>query len=192
MATIQHSYDRSFIAYIACTTPGYEGYLDCATLVLKDGQVGRLADDWMIVTSEVVREPHRFWFRCLFDESRGRPYYDIQSWSRRTGRDFNSKKRHLDRSYNGYPGLYEVAPEDDNLWKVITLQDGKFASMTSIVEVGQKVEARITTRDNDVLQAGGCRVVGDGWFASVCTSGGQELDLSLEILDIGEELLDDQ
>ncbi|PSS58037.1 hypothetical protein [Pseudomonas sp. BBP2017] len=188
---LKHNYDRSFIAHVACTTPGYEGYLDCAKLAIKNGEAARVADDWMIVTSILGPEPHYFWFRCLFDESIGRPYYDIQSWSRRTGRDFNSKKRHLDCSYNGSPGLYAESPEDQRLWKVMTRQDGRFASMTSIVAVGQKIEARIWTRSNCELQAADRQRVGDHWFACAATSGGQALDLCLEITHIGEELLDD-
>lgn len=187
-----HNYDRSFIAYVACTTPGYEGYLDFAKLADKGGEAGRVADDWMIVSSFKHREPHRIWFRCLFDETIGRPYYDIQSWSRRSGRDFQSSNRHLACSHNGYAGLYAQRPDDESLWKVMTLQDGKYSSMTSIAEVGQHIDMRIRTRSNLTLQAVNRQEVCDHWFAYVATGGGQALDLRLEILDVGEELMDDQ
>lgn len=190
---LNHSYDRSFVAYVECTTPGLEGYLDCAKLAERDGTAARASDDWMILTSLTLREPHLFWFRCMFDDTIGRPYYDIQSWSRRTGRDFQSHNRHLDCNRNGYAGLYEQAPEDSGLWKFMTVQpDGGWASMTSIVEAGQQVEGRIRTRSNLELQAVSRETVADHWFAYVATSGGEVMDVRLHILHIGEELLDDQ
>ncbi|RZI90786.1 MAG: hypothetical protein EOP15_03390 [Pseudomonas sp.] len=189
---LNHSYDRSFIATIQCVTPGREGYFDCAKLAEREGQAARAADDWMIVTSLTLREPHLFWFRCLFDESRGRPYYDIQSWSRRTGRDFQSSNRHLDFNHNGYPGLYPQVPEDARLWKFITRQeDGNQASMTSIVEAGQQLDGQIWTRSNLALRAMEPEHVADHWFAYVNTSKGEVLDVRLEVLHIGEELMDD-
>lgn len=189
---LSHNYDRSFIACIKCITPGFEGYLDCAKLVTRNGSPARVADDWMILSSFESERPHMFWFRCMFDASIGRPYYDIQSWSRRTGRDFQSKNRHLDINGNGYAGLYPQAPGKERLWKFMTVQeDGNWASMTSIVEAGQQVEGRIRTRSNLELQAAGRDRVGDRWFAHACTGGGVALDLRLDVLHIGEELMDD-
>lgn len=189
---LKHDYDHSFVAHVLCTTPEYEGYLDFARLAMKGGEAARTADDSLVVTSFVGREPHRFWFRCLVDEDRGRSYYDIQSWSRRTGRDFNSKKRHLDRNNGGYPCLYDEPTAQDRLWKLMTLDEGGFTSTAPELEAGQSIAARIWTRtSNQELCAVKREEVGDHWFAYAATSGGAVLDLTLQITDIGEELLDD-
>ncbi|MBH3427275.1 hypothetical protein [Pseudomonas alkylphenolica] len=189
---LKHDYDRSFVAYVACTTPGHEGYLDFAKLAVRNTEAARIADDWLIVTSFLGREPHRFWFRCLVDEATGRSYYDVQSWSRRTGRDFKSKKRHMDRNHNGYACLYEASTAEDRLWKVMTLSEGSYARMSQFPEVGQSIAAQIWARtSNDALCVCEREDVGDEWFAYVATSGGPTLNLRLEITDIGEELLDD-
>ena len=187
-----HDYDRSFVAHVACTTPGFEGYLDCAKLAENEGLAARVADDWLVVTSLVAREPHRFWFRCMVDQARGRRYYDIQSWSRRTGRDFNSKKRHLDRNGTGYGCLYDEEVADDRLWKVMTLGEPGYVSMDQSLQAGDSVAARIWTRTTNIqLCATGREEVLDHWFAHACAGKGEPLDLEIRITDIGEELLDD-
>ena len=187
-----HDYDRSFVAYVACTTPGHEGYLDCAKLAVKKGAAARVDDDWLIVTSFRRQEPHRFWFRCFVDQDTQRSYYDIQSWSRRTGRDFNSKKRNLDRNINGYACLYDESVAHDRLWKVMTPDNGNYTRMAQPLEAGQSIAAQIWTRtSNQQLCAFDRQEVANHWFAYTATSGGPVLDLCLEITDIGEELLDD-
>jgi len=187
-----HDYDRSFVAHVACTTPGFEGYLDCAKLAEKDGLVARVADDWLVVTSLVAPEPHRFWFRCMVDQARGRRYYDIQSWSRRTGRDFNSKKRYLDRSGKGYGCLYDEKVADDRLWKVMVPGEQGHVSMDQSLQAGDCVAVRIWTRTTNIeLCATGREDLLDHWFAHACAGQGEPLDLEIRITDIGEELLDD-
>ncbi|QXI48740.1 MULTISPECIES: hypothetical protein [Pseudomonas] len=188
-----HNYDRSFVAHVACTTPEFEGYLDCAKLSEREGQAARIADDFLVVSSLLGREPHRFWFRCMVDETRGRRYYDIQSWSRRTGRDFNSRKRYLDRDGNGYACLYDTKVSDDRLWKVMTRNDqGQFVSMDQDLHAGDKLAVRIWTRTTNIqLCAMGRMDVLDHWFAYGCAGTGEPLDLEVQITDIGEELLDD-
>lgn len=190
---LRHDYDRSFVAHIACTTAGLEGYLDCAKVVEKEGQPARVADDWLIVTSLQTQEPHRFWFRCMVDDERGRRYYDIQSWSRRTGRDFNSKRRHLDRNGNGYGCLYDAAVDDARLWKVMTLNDeGRHVSMDQALQAGLELPVRIWTRTSNLeLGATAREEVLEHWFSYVGAGAGEPLDLQLSITDIGEELLDD-
>ncbi|MFJ1337799.1 hypothetical protein ACIKP7_06615 [Pseudomonas caricapapayae] len=189
---LKHDYNRSFVAHVSCTTPEHEGYLGFARLAMREGQAARIADDALVVTSIVGREPHRFWFRCLVDEARERTYYDIQSWSRRTGRDFNSRKRHLDCSNNGYASLCDVPTAEARLWKVMTLKEGSYTSTALEPQAGQSIPAQIWTRTtNQKLCAYDRQVVGNHWFAYAATSGGPVLDLCLQITDIGEELLDD-
>ncbi|MBK5008588.1 hypothetical protein IAE33_000448 [Pseudomonas sp. S60] len=188
-----HDYDRSFVAHVACSTPGLEGFLDCAKLVVRGGEAARVADDWLVVSSLVGREPHRFWFRCMVDEARGRRYYDIQSWSRRTGRDFNSKKRYLDRNGNDYGCLYDEKVADERLWKVMALNEqGALAGMDRSLQPGDHVAARIWTRTTNLeLCATEREHVADHWFACARAGEGEPLDLQIRITDIGEELLDD-
>lgn len=190
---LRHDYDRSFVAYIACTTPGFEGYLDCAKVAEREGRAARLADDWLIVTSLKVGEAHRFWFRCMVDDSRGRRYYDIQSWSRRTGRDFNAKTRYLDRNRNGYCCLYGEPITDDRLWKLMTpTDDGQHVSVQQDLQAGLCLPARIWTRTTNLeLCAVGREEVGEHWFAYTQCGSGEPLDLQVQITDMGEELLDD-
>lgn len=190
---LRHDYGRSFVAHVACTTPGLEGHLDCARLGEREGRAVRIADDWLIVHSLGADEPHRFWFRCLVDDARGRRYYDIQSWSRRTGRDFNSKKRHLDRNRNGYGSLYDTPVSDERLWKLMSLNDeGQFVSLDQPLQAGDSLPVRIRTRTSNIeLSAADPEEVVDQWFVYVHAAHGQVLDLELRISDIGEELLHD-
>lgn len=190
---LEHDYDRSFIAHVSSTTAGLEGYLDCAKVVEKGVQVARVADDWLILTSLTVGEPHYFWFRCMVDEARGRRYYDIQSWSRRTGRDFNARTRHLDRNGNGYGCLYDTPVSDDRLWKLMAQnQDGGFSSLDQAPRAGESLPVRIWTRTTNLeLGATGREDVGGHWFAYARAGDGHALDLQLQITHIGEELLDD-
>ncbi|MBN6791341.1 hypothetical protein JRG49_16625 [Pseudomonas fulva] len=189
---LNYSYDRSFIAQVRCLSLDAPGYLDCAKLVERGQQAARAADDWMIVTSLVTKSPHMFMFRCLFDAAIGRPYYDIQSWSRKTGRDFQSANCHLDCSNNGYAGLYAAPPGEQTLWKFMQMdKGGEWRSMTSIVEPGQTIRGRIHTRSNIPLQAYRKETVAGHWFAYVVNEGGQPMDLELDILHVGQELMDD-
>lgn len=64
--------------------------------------------------------------------------------------------------------------------------------MTSIVEAGQQLDGQIWTRSNLALRAMEPEHVADHWFAYVNTSKGEVLDVRLEVLHIGEELMDDQ
>lgn len=185
-----HVYDRSFVAHVACITPMLEGYLNFAKLAEKDGRAAFTADDYMIITPVAGREPHRLWFRCMEDEH-GMRYYDIQSWSRRTGRDFNTKVRNLELTNNGYAKLYKEPTATDRLWSVMTLQDDEFVSVGDDLAPGQHIEAQIWTPTNLALCGYGRTEVADQWMAYTVSHGGPVLDLRLEITDIGEELLDD-
>ncbi|MBA1201833.1 hypothetical protein G7009_08670 [Pseudomonas capeferrum] len=189
---MNHIQQRSFIAHVRSTTEGYEGYLDFAKIVPKKGSAARVADDWMIVTSlQATREPHYFWFRCMEEQRSGARYYDIQSWSRRTGRDFNAKSRYLDLGNSGYAGLYDQQVGHDRLWSVMTLKDDEFISVGDELNVGQAIPAQFWTCTNQVLCAYKRETVAEHWFAYAASSGGPILALSLEITHIGEELLDD-
>ena len=190
---LRHDYDRSFVAYVSCSAPGLEGYLDCARLAEREERAVRIADDSLIVHALDADEPHLFWFRCMVDDARERHYYDIQSWSRRTGRDFQSKKRHLDRDCLGYAGLYDTPASDERLWKLMSLdEEGRFVSLDRPIQAGDTLPVRIRTRTSNIeLCASPREEVVDQWFAYVQAAAGRVLDLELKVTDVGEELLDD-
>ncbi|NER59848.1 hypothetical protein G3435_07375 [Pseudomonas sp. MAFF212428] len=184
------NYDRSFVAFAKCTTPGYEGYLDCAELAMKSGAPMRRAADWVTVTSFLGEEPHRFWFRC-FEDGEGGQYYDIQSWSRKTGRDRNPSMHHTAMTNSGYMALYDAANALDQLWQVKIFDGEAVHPLPDPLALGEIASVEIITPQNASVCLYKREEVGHLWHCFVANSGGPVLTLTLEIVDLGEELLDD-
>nr|WP_319527391.1 hypothetical protein [Pseudomonas laurentiana] len=193
-------YDKSFVAFVECTTPGFEGYLDCGELKMKplaDDPHGREAPhrraaDWLTVTSYKGREAHRFWFRCFEDSSTGKRYFDIQSWSRRTGRDLKTKQRHCDLSSNGYVGLHEAETPHECLWQVSVFDQDTYCDVGDDLALGKIESVVISSYKDTLLCAYGREQVGNEWYCYAADSNGPALILTLDIQDLGEELLENQ
>ncbi|MFK0086747.1 hypothetical protein ACIQUS_05560 [Pseudomonas sp. NPDC090755] len=183
--------EQSFIAFVQCHTPGFEGYLDCGEVALKEGKPMRRAADWLTVTSFAQREPHRFWFRCFEDQASSARFFDIQSWSRRTGRDMHPAYRHAWLSANGYVKMDDEENDLQRLWRVTTFDGENSTDIGRDLKIGTVDSIEILTPDSIALCARGREQAGDYWHCYAATAGGPLLQLSLDIVDLGEELLDD-
>lgn len=187
---LTYNSERSFVAFVASNTPGFEGYLDCGELAMKDGEPMRRAADWLRVTSFKGKEPHRFWFRC-FEDGEGNRYFDIQSWSRKTGRDRNPSMRHTGLSHNGYVGLYDTPNAHETLWQVMVFDGEQSVHLPEPLALGKIESVEIITYMGAPMCACKREEVGHLWHAYVADSGGPLLTLTLDVIDLGEELLDD-
>jgi hypothetical protein len=191
--------ERSFIAAVESNTPGFEGFWDCGELKLQapsDNPNGpevphRRAANWLTISTFKNRQPHRFWFRCFEDRAKGTFSYDIQSWSRKTGQDMNTRQRHFYLNANGYVGLSDEPTPQEFQWQLATLESGESRDIGDDLKIGTLQSVDISSWRGALLTAFKRQDVGNDWYCYVAEAGGPVMSLTLDIQTIGEEYLDD-
>ena len=194
---LKYNSEQSFIATVQSQVTDHEGFWDCGELVMMpstDNPGGpdvlhRKSVDWLTLSDYDGREPHRFWFRCFEDTRQGIRGYDIQSWSRREGVDFNNSGRRLQLSHNGYVGLYEASSPLETLWYPAVVEDGELKDIEARLGPIESVE--IATHRGTVLTGYSRHQIGDHWYCYVAEGGHPVLQFTLDILVVGEPLRDD-
>jgi len=183
MLTAVH--EKSFIATVDCTTPGFEGYWDCAEI--RSGK--RKNVDCLTVNNYTEGERHRFRFDCFHDSDTGVLGYDIRTDSFAGGANgwFAADGIRLQVGGDGYVGLEgdgRTAPE--SLWALVFNEDGS-TGIDERVELGSHCSLSLLSGQNLLARPTDRKESGEHWFGYVSTeSSGDPLTIDLNIISIGE------
>jgi hypothetical protein len=179
---------RSFIATVTTEVEGQRGWWNCRDIAQEDTRFKYTAVPWLTVLDTPLAHPARYRFDYYRDPVTGKWGYDILAWDYLHGRSFASLGVRFGMSHNNYVGLYPPSREVDTLWKLF---DAQGRGEDRIVETGTQEGLTLRSPNRRKLCACNRTKVGDHWFSYVADEGGPLMVLTLEVVLVGEELLDD-
>lgn len=174
----------SFLASIACTSPGYRGRVEASELKpvrpggnpFQPGEVLPNQTGWVTAT-DFPLSPQPFWFGC-FRHADGSLGYEIRRWARHEA--YHNYR--LDLSQNSYVGLYAPGSEPLAHW---WMGDVQFNGFT--VEPGLHSRMHLLANRKKPLRAHTRRQVRDHWYCFLNAENGDVLEFTLDIQSVGEE-----
>lgn len=179
---------RSFIATITTQVQGKPGWWDCRELKEDKGKIAYTVVPWLTVLDTPAAQPARFRFDYYRDPQTGTWGYDVLAWDLLHGRGFASLGVRFGLSHNHYVGLYPPEREVHSLWKLFSAQG---RGLDSIVETGALEGVQLRSARKRMLCAYNHAQVGKHWFSYVADEGANPMALRLNVVHVGEELLDD-
>ncbi|WP_225771806.1 hypothetical protein [Pseudomonas sp. Marseille-Q5115] len=179
---------RSFIATVATQALGNPGWWDCRDVQIVGEKVAYTAVPWLTVLDAPGAEPAKFRFDYYRDPDTGKWGYEVLSWDFLHGRGFASLGVKFGLSVNNYVGLYPASREVGGLWKLFGADGHGFDQVPAL---GPLSGMHLRSPRKRMLGAHGCVAVGDHWLSYVVDDSGVPMDLTLDVVLVGEEPIDD-
>ncbi|MDD1013241.1 hypothetical protein [Pseudomonas rubra] len=176
--------DRSFIATLDCTTPGWEGFLDTCELSLYGTggyPVPNYKNGWLTLTNYPLDRERRtsFWFGCW--EYEGQHFYEVRTNDLGPGAVHPNLR--LGWSHNNYIGLYPAKGRLAAEWQ-LQGNDGQMVAPSRIaVDTLWGVSLKFT--HGSAMRAYARRQVRNYWYSFLNEAEGPTLRFKLSISQVG-------